>query len=131
MTITSGRRPSDVHRREQVERLGAPACLADDVDIGLAAEERKQPAAHDLVVVNHQDTDGLVPAGLHLRSCPDRPGRGLVRVSRPRRARDREPPVDLGRTGPHRVQAEVTGMVRGWVEAVPVVTDLDDDLRPC
>src|SRR5215211_1886300 len=46
----------------------------------------------------------------------------------PRCARDRDPSADLGRTAAHRVQAEVTRMPAGWVEAAPVVMDLDDDL---
>src|SRR5215213_10281960 len=45
-----------------------------------------------------------------------------------RRARDRDPPTDLGCAGAHRVQAEVTGMPGGWVEAAPVVVNLEDDL---
>ena len=89
MTITSGRRPSDCHRREQVECLSAPSCLTHDLDVGLAVEEREQPAAHDLVVVDHQHTDGLRPsqvpsvsAGTRTRTTVPDPG-ALAIVKRP------------------------------------------------
>jgi hypothetical protein len=37
-----------------------------------------QPAAHDFVVVDHEHTNGVIPAVVHLRSYPFPPGRGLV-----------------------------------------------------
>jgi hypothetical protein len=70
-----GPAPLRLQRGEHVKRLGAPFCRAYDVDIGLAVEERKQPAAHDLVVVDNQDTDGFMPPRLHLRCYPFPPGR--------------------------------------------------------
>src|SRR5215208_6163768 len=45
----------------------------------------------------------------------------------PHHARDGELPADLRRTAAHRVEAEVTGMSGGGIEAPPVVVDLDDD----
>ena len=80
MTITSGRRPSDSIDASRSSASAPPRCLAYDVDIGLDAEKGKQPAAHDLVVVDNQDTDGFIPRRLHLRCYPFPPGRRLVRV---------------------------------------------------
>src|SRR5215212_4624227 len=63
-------------------------------------------------------------------SGPIRPGRDTNAHGRPRsgRARDGQAPADLGRTASHRLQAEVTRVSAGGVEAVPVVTDLDENL---
>ena len=79
------------------------------------------------MVVNDEDTDGLTPIRLHL--SPIRLGWNADSHSRSRlwRARDCEPPADLGGTAVHRVQAEVPGVSGGWVEAQPVVANLEDD----
>jgi hypothetical protein len=45
-----------------------------------------------------------------------------------RRAGDREPPADLGRAAPHRVEAEVAGICSARVEAPSVVADLYEDV---
>ena len=132
MTITSGRRPSDSIDAEQVERLGAAAGLAHDVDVGLAVEEREQPAAHDLVVVHDQHVDGVVRPTRH-RQPPSGSARDADAHDRPRArcARDRDSPADLGGTAPHRLQAEVAGMAGVRIEAAPVVADLEHHLpRP-
>ena len=63
-------------------------------------------------------------------SCPVGRGRHADpdERSRSRRARDRHPPAALGRAAAHRVEAEVTRMSGGRVEAPPVVADLEDNL---
>ena len=128
MTIDVGSASVGLHRRKQVERLSAPFCLANDVDIGLAVEEGEQPAAHDLVVVDDQDSRSSHPAPAPSGAIRLRRDSDSHEGSRPGRARDGDPPADLGRTAAHRVQAEVAGMPGGWVEAAPVVANLDDDL---
>ena len=55
---------------------------------------------------------GCISGAIRFRRDPD-----SYDCPRPRCARDREPPADLGRTAAHRLQAEVTGMSGGWVEA--------------
>ena len=84
MTITSGRQPSNSIDARRSSAWGAPFRLSHDVDVGLAVEEREQPAAHDLVVVDDQDSDGLIRSRLHLSRDRLREGRGLVRPFRTR-----------------------------------------------
>ena len=94
MTITSGRRPSDSIDASRSSAWAPPRCLADDVDVGLAVEEREQPAAHDLVVVDDQDTDGFVPrpapsqvpsvsAGTQTRTSVPDPGALVIAIRPP------------------------------------------------
>src|SRR4051794_3139364 len=78
-----GRRHADVHDRyvrlvrvDRLEQLAGARRLGDDVD-ALAAQERRDPLAHERAVVRDHDAHGRsavttvpVPRGLRIRSVP-------------------------------------------------------------
>jgi hypothetical protein len=55
MSTTSGRRLSGAG-----DRLGAVAGLADDLDVGLGAQDHAKARAHEPLVVGEQDADHRV-----------------------------------------------------------------------
>src|SRR5215212_4751108 len=130
MTITSGRRPSDSIDASRSSAWAPPPASPTTSISGSLSRNASSPrrtnswsstTSTSMVSSRPGSISGAIRFRWHADSY-DCPG--------PRRARNRDPAANLGRAGAHRVQAEVTGMSGGWVEAPPVVADVDDDLRP-
>ena len=72
----------------QLDRLRAIRGLADDLDVVLGLQDHPEPGAHQLLIVDHEDTDRP--------SCHRTPPVGTAARSSGSRARTRNPPPGCG-----------------------------------
>ena len=72
-------------RRRQLDRLGARRRLADDADLGIGVEQRRQHFARDGRVVHDEDADGrrarLARSGVLRHGCPASVARPIRRLT--------------------------------------------------
>src|SRR4029453_13926701 len=71
-----------------LDRLGAVACLADDLQVVLRLQEEAEAGPHELLVVDDQEPDlhASLPEGSRAATRKPPPSRGPVSSSPPSRA---------------------------------------------